>query len=109
MRLRDVFYCKFFEIFKVIFLTELLRVTLSNHISIRQLHVMLCLMMYLHELRNVNSDFSVVTMRRIAIIFFELAFVKKFHAKILIARHFMIISFIKNCAQEFHVLIESLK
>ena len=40
--------------------------------------------------RNVNSDFSIVTMRRVAIIFFELGVVKKIHAKILMARHLMI-------------------
>ena len=31
--------------------------------------------------RNVNSDFSVVTMRRVAIIFFELGVVKHFMQK----------------------------
>ena len=31
--------------------------------------------------RNVNSDFSVVIMRRVAIIFFELGVVKKFMQK----------------------------
>ena len=48
--------------------------------------------------RNVNSDFSVVTMRRVAIIFFELGVVKKFHAKILITRHFIIIFSFNNYA-----------
>ena len=31
--------------------------------------------------RNVNSDFSIVTMRRVAIIFLELGVVKKFMQK----------------------------
>ena len=31
--------------------------------------------------RNVNSDFSIVTMRRVAIIFFELGVVKNFMQK----------------------------
>ena len=47
--------------------------------------------------RNVNSDFSIVTMRRFGIIFFNLGVIKKFHAKILIARHFMITFLFKNC------------
>ena len=32
--------------------------------------------------RNVNSDFSILTMRRVAIIFFELGVVKNFMQKI---------------------------
>ena len=41
--------------------------------------------------RKVNSGFSFVTMRRVAIIFFEIGVVK-------VARQFMIISLFKNCA-----------
>ena len=50
--------------------------------------------------RNVNSDFSIVTMRRVAIFFFEFGSCKKFHAKILIARHFILFSCLEiafNC------------
>ena len=47
--------------------------------------------------RNVNSDFSVVIMRRVAIIFFELEVVKKFMQKNLMARHFMITFLLKSC------------
>ena len=42
--------------------------------------------------KNVNSDFSIVTMRRVAIVLW-IGSCKKFHAKILIARHFIKISF----------------
>ena len=47
--------------------------------------------------RNVNSDFLIVTMGRVAIISFELS-CKKFYSKHLVARHFMIISLFKICA-----------
>ena len=47
--------------------------------------------------RNVNSDISIVTMRRVAIMFFKLGVVKNLHAKILIGRHFMIIFCLRNC------------
>ena len=45
--------------------------------------------------KNVNSDFTIVTMRRVAIIFFELAVVK----------NLMIIFLYKNCAwlQQFYM------
>ena len=43
--------------------------------------------------KNVNSDFSIVTMRRVVIIFFEL---RVSHANILIARHSMIILCLKT-------------
>ena len=46
--------------------------------------------------RNVNSNVSIVTMRRVAIIFFELGL--SFHAKIFIPGHFMIIFCLENCA-----------
>ena len=45
--------------------------------------------------KKANSDFSIVTMRRVAIIFFELGVVKKTHAKMLLARYFMIIFCLK--------------
>ena len=46
--------------------------------------------------RNVNLDISIVTMRRVAIIFFEQGAVKYFMQKIFIARHFMIIFLLKK-------------
>ena len=48
------------------------------------------------EIIHVNSGFSIVTMRRVAITFFELGVVKKFHVKILMARRFMITFLFKN-------------
>ena len=48
--------------------------------------------------RNVNSDISIVTMCRTAIIFFDLGVVKKIHAKILLVNHFIIIFLFENCA-----------
>ena len=45
---------------------------------------------------NVNSVFSILTMHRVAIIFFELG-VLKFHAKILFSSHFIITFFCKLC------------
>ena len=47
--------------------------------------------------RSVNSDFSIVTMHRVAIIVFQMGVVKNFRAKILTARHFMIIFYLKLC------------
>ena len=44
----------------------------------------------------INSDISVVAMRRVPIIFLELVVIKKFHANILNTRHFMIILLIKK-------------
>ena len=73
-----------------------------------------------YNIRGYNTSFSVVTMRRVAIIFFELEVVKnlkenwkvsskKFHTNVLIARHFMIISLFKSCAwlQQFYISLES--
>ena len=54
--------------------------------------------------RNVNSGFSIVTMRRVAIVYFELGVAKKFLQKIyhkkLITRHFMISVFL--CLEVVH-------
>ena len=54
--------------------------------------------------RNVKADFSIINLPRVAIIFW-IGSCKTFHAKILIARLFMIILFFKNCAwlQQFHM------
>ena len=61
--------------------------------------------------RNVNSGFPIATMRRVAILYFWIRNCKKIHAKILSARHFMIIFLFKNCPwlQQFYILIESFK
>ena len=60
---------------------------------------------YNNTIRNINLDFSIVTMRRVAIIVFELEIVKNLMPKILIAKHFAIIFLFKNCAwlQQFHL------
>ena len=53
---------------------------------------------YNNTIRNINLVFSIVTMRRVAIIVFELGIVKNLMPKILIAKHFAIIFLLKNCA-----------
>ena len=50
--------------------------------------------------RNVNSGFSIVTIRRVAIVYFELGVAKKFLQKKLITRHFMITVFL--CLEVVH-------
>ena len=45
-------------------------------------------------IRDVNSDFSIVTIHRVAIIYLKLGVIKNF-AKFIISRHFIIITFIK--------------
>ena len=57
--------------------------------------------------RNLNSDFSIVTIRRVAIIFFELVATKKFHAKYLIRGHFTIILLFKELCLIATVSIEN--
>ena len=61
--------------------------------------------------RTANSGFSIVTMRWVTIIFFELGVVKNFIQEFLMTRHFMIISLFKNCAWlwQLHLSIESFK
>ena len=48
--------------------------------------------------QQVLSGFSTVTMRRVAILFFGLGVVKNSMRKFLMARQFMIMSLLKNCA-----------
>ena len=47
--------------------------------------------------RSVNSDFSIVTIRRVAFYIFWTRSCKRFHANILMARHFMITFLFKSC------------
>ena len=61
--------------------------------------------------RNVNSDFSIVSMRRVPIIFFELEIVKNFMRTFLSQDTSWLFFSLNNCAwlQQFQMEIESFK